>query len=59
MWTTPPLADQMLSNTPLRLHTIEMILTMCLAHVFLVSYYEWKIHNYLFQKTSLFALQRA
>lgn len=23
---------------------------MCLAHVFLVSCYEWKIHNYLFQK---------
>lgn len=24
--------------------------TVCLAHVFLVSYYEWKIHNYLFKK---------
>lgn len=54
---TPPLVDQVLSNTPLRLHTVEMIPTMYLAHVFVVSYYEWKIHNYLFQKTSLFALQ--
>lgn len=47
------------ASTPLRLHTIEMILTMGLAHVFLVSSYEWKIHNYLFQKTSLFVSQKA
>lgn len=54
-----PLRGAKCSNIPLRLHTIEMILTMSLAHVFLVSSYEWKIHNSLFQKTSLFALQRA
>lgn len=40
MWMSPPLVDQVHSNTPLRLHTIEMIPTMYLAHVFLVSYYE-------------------
>lgn len=54
LWWSPALP-----NTPLRLHTTEPIPTLCLAHVFLISYYEWKIHNYLFQTTCLFALHRA
>lgn len=40
MYMTPPLVGQVLPNTPLRLHAVEMIPAMYLAHVFLVSYYE-------------------
>lgn len=32
---------------------------MHLAHVFLVSYYKWKIHNYLFQQKTFICIAKS